>query len=169
MKPTSVPNTAAETWPDQAQPALFDTTDLQQPPRLRPGDPWPDPEMPLPGECNRCGRRRPGGDPVYDLCDRMLGHTGDHAHGRFTDSPSRYITGTTWTERSPEQEEWNRYRQHTNPLRAQRNLEEIAIECADSDTDFENAFSARTEIEIPTWEQWRTPRQGPAGTRPGIG
>ena len=140
MKLASEPSAAGERLPDDVQPALFDTTDLQQPPRLRPGDPWPDPDTPLPGDNSRCERRRPGGDPIYDLCDRVLGHTGDHAQGRFTDRPSRYITGATWADRSPQREEWDRYREQTSPLRAQRNLEADAIERAESDTDLENAL-----------------------------
>lgn len=114
---------------------------------------------------NRCERRRPGGDPVYDLCDRVLGHTGDHAQGRFTDRPSRYITGATWADRSPQREEWDRYREQTSPLRAQRNLEADAIERAESNTDLENALRAHAQIEIPTWEQWRSLPEGSA--RPG--
>lgn len=155
MKPSSVPNAAAADWHDELQPALFDTTTLQTPRPLPPGTPWPDPEPPrMPGSPDWCGHRKPGGDPIYERCDRALAHDGPHADVRFSDGPERHLVGRSWTAEA-HRTSWLRYRQQTQPLLDQRNATHLAAEQADDEQTFEDALAAAAEHSpIPTFEQW---------------
>jgi hypothetical protein len=110
----------------------------------------------MPGSPDRCGRRRPGGDPIYERCDRALAHDGPHADVRFSDGPERYLVGRSWTVEADEAS-WLRYRQQTQPLLDQRRAAQLAAEQADDERAFEDALvvaAAAEHVLIPTFEQW---------------
>lgn len=146
MRPTYIlsAGTGSEGSPESTQPALFDACDLQEPAPLRPGHPWPDRRP-------SCGAT-PGvpasslADPVYDRCDRVLGHPGTTLN---SDSPftrpvcHRHHLGRTVARARA-----------VRPVRT-------------ADTDFENALKARGNLKIPTWEQWLA-SSGPPATGPQI-
>lgn len=142
------------------QPALFEAGPPLE--LLQRGAPWPDPQGPLlPGSPTRCARPRPAGDPIYDLCDRVLDHDGRHAQVRFVDDHPRYLVQQAWAADSPTlRSQWLHYRQQTQALRDRADAGSLHLEQVDPDDveQFERALGALTVHAVPTWEQWSSPQ-----------
>ena len=124
--------------------------------QLRAGDPWPEPVALLPGDPERCERRRPNGDPIYDKCDLTLDHDGDHAELAYADTEPRKRVRHLWAADPPGvRAQWLQYRQQTQSLIDTRTRYEILLEDATlSDDAFDEALRRIPKTPIPTWEEW---------------